>query len=166
MYEGEWSEDYRSGWGRMYYENGDIYEGEWLNDKNHGQGIIQFGKNNLFYIYMIMVKVGDSDFKELTFKFVSKQMETGMKVPGEMARRMAVESSTILTKVSFMKAFGWKEQQNVGPCLILGEMKHQHQLSIQFHRYKIVTCILVVYCIMSRLSSAISRLHETFSSTS
>lgn len=51
----------------------------------------------------------DGDFENLIFQFVSKQMETGMKVPGDMAGRMAMESSTILTKASFMKAFGWKE---------------------------------------------------------
>uniref|UniRef100_A0A8P4G559 MORN repeat-containing protein 3 n=1 Tax=Dicentrarchus labrax TaxID=13489 RepID=A0A8P4G559_DICLA len=48
VYEGEWSEDYRSGWGRMYYENGDFYEGEWLKDKNHGQGIIIFANGNWY----------------------------------------------------------------------------------------------------------------------
>lgn len=65
-------------------------------------------------------------------------MEIGMKAPGEMARRTEMESSTILTKASFMKAFGWMESQNVGLCLILGGMKHQHQQSIQFHRYNIL----------------------------
>lgn len=52
VYEGEWSEGLRSGWGRMYYENEDIYEGEWLKDKNHGQGIIRLGKSLLLYIFI------------------------------------------------------------------------------------------------------------------
>lgn len=52
VYEGEWSEDHRSGWGRMYYENGDMYEGEWMNDKNHGQGFIRCGKINFLYIHL------------------------------------------------------------------------------------------------------------------
>lgn len=38
-----------------------------------------------------------------------KQMEIGMKAPGEMARRTEMESSTMLTKASFMRAFGWME---------------------------------------------------------
>ncbi|XP_059213298.1 MORN repeat-containing protein 3 isoform X2 [Centropristis striata] len=48
VYEGEWSEDLRSGWGRMCHESGDIYEGEWMNDKNHGQGIIRFANGNWY----------------------------------------------------------------------------------------------------------------------
>lgn len=63
-------------------------------------------------------------------------MEIGMKAPGKMVRRMEMESFTIVTKASFMKAFGWMDWQNVGLCLILEEMMHQHQQSIQFHRYK------------------------------
>ena len=39
-YEGEWSRDKRSGWGRMYFANGSIYEGEWSQDKRHGQGLL------------------------------------------------------------------------------------------------------------------------------
>lgn len=45
----------------------------------------------------------------VNFKFVSKQTETGMKAPGEMAKRTEMGSSTILTEASFMKAFGWME---------------------------------------------------------
>lgn len=74
-------------------------------------------------------------FKNVTFQLVSKQMGIGMKAAGEMARRTAMESSTILTKARFMKAFGWMEWQSVGPCQILGGMKHQHRQSIRFHRY-------------------------------
>uniref|UniRef100_A0A3Q2Y235 MORN repeat-containing protein 3 n=1 Tax=Hippocampus comes TaxID=109280 RepID=A0A3Q2Y235_HIPCM len=38
-YEGEWSEDNRSGWGRLTYKCGDLYEGEWLWDKEDGTGL-------------------------------------------------------------------------------------------------------------------------------
>lgn len=69
---------------------------------------------------------------------VLQQMETGMKAPGRMARRTEMESSTTLTKANFMRAFGWMESLNVGPCLILGEMKHQHRQSIQFQRCNIL----------------------------
>lgn len=33
-------------------------------------------------------------------------MEIGMKAPGEMVRRMEMESYIIVTKANFMKAFG------------------------------------------------------------
>ncbi len=144
VYEGEWSEDCRSGWGRMYYENGDIYEGEWMKDTNNGQGIFLFGKRTLLYKHFlskrdsILVEYRDKILSS-TFQLVSKQMEIGMKAAGEMVRSTVMESSTILTKASFLKAFGWMEKQNVGLCLILGGMKHQHQQSIQFHRYIILT---------------------------
>lgn len=51
----------------------------------------------------------DGEFLNLTFEFVSKQMEIGMKAPGEMARRTVMEGSTILIKANFMKAFGSME---------------------------------------------------------
>lgn len=51
----------------------------------------------------------ESEFWNLTFHCLSKQMAAGMKAPGGMARRTAMESSTILTKASYMKAFGWME---------------------------------------------------------
>ncbi|XP_057680157.1 MORN repeat-containing protein 3-like [Corythoichthys intestinalis] len=47
-YEGEWSEDNRSGWGRLTYKCGDLYEGEWLWDKEHGMGVIQFANGNWY----------------------------------------------------------------------------------------------------------------------
>ncbi|XP_061820753.1 MORN repeat-containing protein 3-like [Nerophis lumbriciformis] len=48
VYEGEWSEDNRSGWGRMCYKNGDVYEGEWLRDNEHGTGVLQFASGNWY----------------------------------------------------------------------------------------------------------------------
>ncbi|XP_077365840.1 MORN repeat-containing protein 3-like [Festucalex cinctus] len=47
-YEGEWSEDNRSGWGRLTYKCGDLYEGEWLWDKEDGTGVIQFANGNWY----------------------------------------------------------------------------------------------------------------------
>jgi hypothetical protein len=38
VYEGEWKDDTRHGWGKSTYANGDIYEGEWKNNKRHGHG--------------------------------------------------------------------------------------------------------------------------------
>lgn len=62
-----------------------------------------------------------------------------MKVAGERGRRMVMESSTTVTKASFMKAFGWMECQNVGPCLMLGEMAHQCLQNIRFQRYSVAS---------------------------
>jgi len=42
-YEGEWHQNKRSGWGRMYYEDGSIYEGEWLEDQRNGSGMLRLG---------------------------------------------------------------------------------------------------------------------------
>ncbi|XP_037135540.1 MORN repeat-containing protein 3-like [Syngnathus acus] len=47
-YEGEWSEDNRSGWGRLTFKCGDLYEGEWLWDKEDGAGVIQFDNGNWY----------------------------------------------------------------------------------------------------------------------
>lgn len=38
----------KSGWGRMYYANGDIYEGEWSNDKRHGNGMLRLANDNRY----------------------------------------------------------------------------------------------------------------------
>lgn len=116
VYEGDWSEDHQSGWGRMYYESGDIYEGEWMKDKHHGQGIIRYSKGTLLYLYIffkfkiyfnLVWQAGE--FYNLTLQLMYKQMEIGMKAPGETAIRTEMENCTILTKASFMKAFGWME---------------------------------------------------------
>ena len=38
-YDGEWKNDKMHGWGRLYYENGQVaYEGYWVNDEFHGHG--------------------------------------------------------------------------------------------------------------------------------
>lgn len=71
----------------------------------------------------------------LKFDSVFKWMEIGIKDPGAKGRRMEVESYTILTKASFMKAGGWMEMQNVGLYVIWNRSKQRHQKSIWFHRY-------------------------------
>lgn len=43
-FEGEWFEDERSGWGRMYYADGSVYEGEWLNNQRCGRGLLLLGR--------------------------------------------------------------------------------------------------------------------------
>ncbi|KAM6901140.1 uncharacterized protein PEZ65_019320 [Lycodopsis pacificus] len=49
VYGGEWSEGHRGGgWGKMWYESGDVYEGEWMKDKNHGRGTILLANGSWF----------------------------------------------------------------------------------------------------------------------
>ena len=36
IYEGQWHEDMRHGYGRLIQEVGDVYEGEWQNNEFHG----------------------------------------------------------------------------------------------------------------------------------
>ncbi|VDL19884.1 unnamed protein product [Hymenolepis diminuta] len=48
FYEGEWSEDKRSGWGRQYYKDGSMYEGEWLHDKRWGNGMLRLPNENRY----------------------------------------------------------------------------------------------------------------------
>lgn len=38
----------KSGWGRMYYEDGSVYEGEWYDDKRHGQGMFRTADENRY----------------------------------------------------------------------------------------------------------------------
>ena len=38
MYEGNWAEGQRNGYGVYVYANGDKYEGNWKEDRRHGQG--------------------------------------------------------------------------------------------------------------------------------
>ncbi|XP_077398397.1 MORN repeat-containing protein 3-like isoform X2 [Vanacampus margaritifer] len=48
VYEGQWREDQRSGWGRMLFGDGDVYEGEWTSDKEHGLGIRRYANGNWY----------------------------------------------------------------------------------------------------------------------
>ena len=45
---GEWAQDKRSGWGRMYYEDGSVYEGEWKADQRNGLGMMRFKDENRY----------------------------------------------------------------------------------------------------------------------
>ncbi|NXS92612.1 MORN3 protein, partial [Jacana jacana] len=47
-YEGEWSSGLRSGWGRMYYQDGSVYEGQWLEDRPGGQGMLRLSNENRY----------------------------------------------------------------------------------------------------------------------
>lgn len=40
MYEGEWRDDLREGFGVQKFAKGDAFEGEWAMDKMHGKGIL------------------------------------------------------------------------------------------------------------------------------
>ena len=47
-YEGEWKNDLREGYGIYYYSDGDRYEGEWKNDLREGYGIDYFYNGDRF----------------------------------------------------------------------------------------------------------------------
>ncbi|EGD79438.1 hypothetical protein PTSG_10002 [Salpingoeca rosetta] len=48
MYDGEWFEGKRSGWGRMTYADGSVYEGEWLEDQRCGRGLLLLANQNRY----------------------------------------------------------------------------------------------------------------------
>ncbi len=48
IYEGEFQNGFRSGFGKMTYSNGNIYIGKWAIDKEHGSGIMTY-KNGSIY---------------------------------------------------------------------------------------------------------------------
>lgn len=79
-------------------------------DRASSDVVRALGSHTLLTSQIDYIIVGqDGGFLNGTFGLVSKQMETGMKAPGEKARRTAMESFTTLTKASSMKAFGWME---------------------------------------------------------
>ena len=47
-YEGGIRNDKRSGYGEMYYSNGDIYKGNWVNDERMGYGEMYYKNGDLF----------------------------------------------------------------------------------------------------------------------
>ena len=49
IYEGEFNNDKREGYGKYTYKNGNYYIGEWLNDKKNGKGIVYNKKNCILY---------------------------------------------------------------------------------------------------------------------
>jgi len=38
VYEGQWNNDDKTGYGKMTYEDGDNYEGQWRNNERDGKG--------------------------------------------------------------------------------------------------------------------------------
>jgi hypothetical protein len=42
MFEGEYNENEREGYGRAIYNNGNIYEGEWQDWEQHGKGKLSY----------------------------------------------------------------------------------------------------------------------------
>ena len=49
VYEGEYRNENREGYGKYIYENGNYYIGQWLNDKPHGKGIKYYKNGNILY---------------------------------------------------------------------------------------------------------------------
>ena len=43
VYDGEWINDQKSGYGKFIFANGNQYTGEFLNSKKHGKGVFIFG---------------------------------------------------------------------------------------------------------------------------
>ena len=54
MYDGEFKQRLRHGFGTFYYSNGARYDGEWESDKKHGQVIIDVGIN-VAHVYVASV---------------------------------------------------------------------------------------------------------------
>jgi hypothetical protein len=44
VFDGNWVDDCREGWGKMTYGDGAMYIGEWFRDQRHGQGLLLCGK--------------------------------------------------------------------------------------------------------------------------
>ena len=49
IYEGEYKNEKREGYGKYIWESGNYYIGEWLNDNKHGKGIIYYKNGNIKY---------------------------------------------------------------------------------------------------------------------
>lgn len=48
MYEGQFDNDRRSGYGCQTYQNGDRYKGQWVNGKRHGKGRLVHASGDVF----------------------------------------------------------------------------------------------------------------------
>ena len=49
IYEGEYKNDFREGYGKYIWEDGEYYIGEWLNGNMHGKGIKYYKNGNIKY---------------------------------------------------------------------------------------------------------------------
>ena len=49
VYDGDWYEGKKDGFGKMTYANGDIYDGEWEDDCQHGNGKMTYKNDNFEY---------------------------------------------------------------------------------------------------------------------
>lgn len=50
IYEGQWHEGKRNGYGVLTKRNGDHFEGHWVNDKREGQGSYYFSEKNKLFV--------------------------------------------------------------------------------------------------------------------
>tara|TARA_B110000285_G_C14637682_1_gene386230 strand:- start:307 stop:465 length:159 start_codon:yes stop_codon:yes gene_type:complete len=48
MYEGDWKNGKRSGYGSFRYTNGDIYNGLWLKNKKNGDGFMKYANGDVY----------------------------------------------------------------------------------------------------------------------
>jgi hypothetical protein len=50
IYEGQWYEGKRNGYGVLTKRNGDHFEGHWVNDKKEGQGSFFYSEKNKLFV--------------------------------------------------------------------------------------------------------------------
>ena len=74
IYEGEWSEDFRNGKGKMTYFNRQrhYYDGDWNKDKRHGKGIYYDGNYNYDGEWLEDLKHGEGILKSNGDKYYGK----------------------------------------------------------------------------------------------
>lgn len=49
IYDGNWEDNDKSGYGMYTYPNGDTYEGEWKDDQKHGIGVYTYKSNGIVF---------------------------------------------------------------------------------------------------------------------
>jgi hypothetical protein len=107
-YEGEWIDDFKSGYGVLHYANGEKYEGFWENDKAHGKGTLTYIHGDKYVgDFRNACKHGQVRAHLVTVYNVSRatssmQMVTPSVGNGKMTRLMAAEY-LITQTATFMK---------------------------------------------------------------
>jgi len=48
VYEGEFSDNLKSGYGIKRFDSGSVYEGDWLDDKMHGEGEFRWPQGDIY----------------------------------------------------------------------------------------------------------------------